>query len=152
MRWGWLWALSVVVMWVKVRSSPCCGLSLHTLKFHPGHLCTLTFLVRIGVGIRMQCRDQQGEDPESPLKFKCKKKKDTLSNFQAFTQAAVPRGRFSLSSEASCRNHLLQELSQTPFSCMRPSPCPFHWCPVLVSIFTAVIAFGLCSELNCISK
>ena len=52
-RWGWLWALSVVVMWVKVRSSPYCGLSLHTLKFHPGHLCTLTFLVRIGVGIRM---------------------------------------------------------------------------------------------------
>lgn len=51
-RWGWLWALSVVVMWVKVRSSPYCGLSLHALKFHPGHLCTLTFLVGIRFRIR----------------------------------------------------------------------------------------------------
>lgn len=49
-----------------------------------------------------------GRGSREPIEVQMqKKKKDTLSNFQAFTQAAVPRGRFSLSSEASCRNHLL---------------------------------------------
>lgn len=76
----------------------------------------------------------------------------TLTDLLAFTEEALPVGRFQPVLGTLLGITSTRSLPDTPRSCIKPCSYLLQSCPMLTSIFIALITYGLCSRLKHVPK
>lgn len=149
-----LWAFLLLLRCgAKVRS--CLHWGLEAVPFEiPANTPLHTDLPSWVTQIMVEKREKQQRDPRSPSTFRCHRVIPfiTLTDLLAFTEEALPVGRFQPVLETPLGITSTRSLPDTPHSCIKPCSYLLQSCPMFISIFIALITYGLCSRLKCIPK